>query len=375
MTRTSTRPDLDRLITVAAASISVPKAAPADSFVLHAPLELLARAQLLAYVPSARVDDAAGMIEWLRTEYDAAGEPVATPAAQEGEPRPAALLAAIAAGDLDAVDALAAAWLPQLSGSEVCGALAEALAPSLSAAGHAPIAMSLLLRDPTMPTTLLRGPLRALATHPDWRLTWHAGVQGVGDPAALYGALRAAPHLGRPGSDFIHPLMSQAEQSGCAARILGPILADHVDAGTARRILGRVAAWSMLHDDPEQAPYGWSHALTMPQAVLMLAGRGVSGRTALAVASTFALGFRLAHGRTRLPERIEPVSARVSAAEVAAAAALHRDAHLVKYTLACLHAAADDPEFAGLHINAAARLVEWWRVEDARSSGVPSAAT
>ena len=368
MTQTSTRQDLDRLIAAAAASISVPKAAPADSFVLHAPLELLARVQLLAFVPSARVGDAAGMIEWLCAEYDAAGEPVAPTSPPEGEVRPASLLEAIAAGDLDIVDAMAAAWLPQMSGSQACGALAEALAPSLSAAGHAPIAMSLLLRDPSMPATLLRGPLRALATHPDWRLTWFEGVHGAGDPDSLHAALRAAPHLGRLGSDFIQPLMSQAEQTGMAARLLGQVLADHFDTGEARRALARVAAWSMLHDDPEQAPYGWSHALTMPQAVLALAGKGVSARTALAVAATFSLGFRLAHGQTRVPQRIEPMTARASAAEVAGAAAMHRDAHLVKYTLACLHAAADDPEFAGLYVNAAARLVDWWRVEDARSS-------
>ena len=55
------------------------------------------------------------------------------------------------------------------------------------------------------------------------------------------------------------------------------------------------------------------------------------------------------------------IAAPASAGEVATAAALHEDAHLVKYTLACLHAAADDREFAGLYLAAAAHLVEWWR--------------
>jgi hypothetical protein len=32
----------------------------------------------------------------------------------------------------------------------------------------------------------------------------------------------------------------------------------------------------------------------------------------------------------------------------------------VKYTLACLHAAADDPPFGSLYLNAAAHLVTWW---------------
>ncbi len=366
MTQTSTRPDLTELIVAACASIAVPKAAPANSFVLHAPLELLARVQLLGLVPPTRVDDAAGMIEWLGAEYAAAGDSVAAPPPVDGEPQPSALLEAIAAGELDAVDAMAAAWLPQMSGSEACRVLAEALVPSLSAAGHAPIAMALLIRDPTMPATLLRGPLRGLASHPDWRLTWHEGIRGAGDPDALYGALREAPQLGQPGSDFIFPLMSQAQESGVAQALLGPVLADRFDARAARNTLTRVAAWSMLHDDPDQAPYGWSHALTMPQAVLSTAGLGVTPRTALAVGATFSLGFRLAHGTTPLPERIEPQVARVSTAEVAGAAALHRDAHLVKYTLACVHAAADDPDFAGLYLNAAASLVDWWRAADDR---------
>lgn len=117
----------------------------------------------------------------------------------------------------------------------------------------------------------------------------------------------------------------------------------------------------MLHDDEAQAPYGWTHALTMPQAVLSLAGAGVNERTALAVAGTFALGFRLAHGTVELPVIIEPAMSAATVSEVAAAAAQHEDAHLVKFTLACIHAVAADPEFEGLYLNAAAHLIEWWR--------------
>ena len=51
--------------------------------------------------------------------------------------------------------------------------------------------------------------------------------------------------------------------------------------------------------------------------------------------------------------------------ELATAAALHEDAHLVKYTLACIHAAADDPAFAPLYLSAADHLVRWWRAADA----------
>ena len=56
---------------------------------------------------------------------------------------------------------------------------------------------------------------------------------------------------------------------------------------------------------------------------------------------------------TEEPDRIER--------ELATYAASHHDAHLAKYTLACLHAAHDDPDAAGLFRAAATRLALWWR--------------
>lgn len=366
MSDTSTRPDLAHLIALAADEIAVPKVAPPGSFVLHAPLELMARVQLLSYIPLAMRASAIERIEWLRAEYAAAGEPVARPSDVGGPFRPEALLRAIAEGDPAGVDAMAAAWLPGLSAAEVCGAFGEAVVPALAAAGHSPIGMSLLLRAAgpakLLPTTLLRGPLRSLAAQPEWQITWFRDIVGQGRVAGLHDALRAAPHLGEPGSNFIFPLMSQAQQPGIADRLLGLVLADRYDVPAALRTLTRIAAWSMIHDDPAHAPYGWSHALTMPQGVMTLAGAGVAARTALAVASTQLLGFRVAYGAQPLPAQIEPEVAPVSAAELAIAASAHEDAHLVKYTLACLHAAADDPAFAGLYLHAAATLADWWRL-------------
>ena len=46
--------------------------------------------------------------------------------------------------------------------------------------------------------------------------------------------------------------------------------------------------------------------------------------------------------------------------DIATAAAVHHDAHLVKYTLACLDAAAADPPERRLYVAAAASLVAWW---------------
>lgn len=355
------------LIHHAVDTLSVPKAAPADSFVLHAPLELMARVHLLQFLRAGDREAALAMIERLTDEYERAGDPVEPPSVVASPARPTALIEALAAGDAERVDALASAWLPTMSAAEAVGAFGDAIVPSLAAAGHAPIGLALLLRGGTatgLSPTLLRGPLRSLAAHPEWRVSWHEAHLGRGDATRLYDALRSAPQLGRPGSDFIHPLMTQAQLPGVADRLLGPVLADRYHVPAAMHTVTRVAAWSMLRDDSSHAPYGWTHALTMPQGVLALAGAGVRARTALAVASTYALGFRVAFGREPLPERIVPAAggrSRIDVHGLAAAASMHHDAHLVKYTLACLHAAADDPEFADLYVAAAQFLADWWR--------------
>jgi len=353
------------LLMTPADELSAPKADPADSFVLHAPLELMARVGLLPFVDPGRRDDAVAMIDGLRRQYVEAGASVAPPALVEiVDPAAAAaqLAAALRDGDLDRVDAVAAALLPRLTAREAAGLLGEAVVPSLAAAGHAPIGFALLARvQPTLPTTLLRGALQNIARRPEWQITWHREVHGEGDTGRLHDAVRTAPLLGPPGSDFIHPLMSQVQDSGVAAHALAPVLASRFDTMAATSTLTRIAAWSMVHDDPAVAPYGWTHALTMPQAVMSMAGAGPRPRTALAVAATFTLGFRVAFGAAPLPAVIEPGPApTVTAAELATAASLHEDAHLVKFTLACLHAAEDDPSYRSLYLSAAAHLVTQW---------------
>src|SRR6187455_3163657 len=92
-----------RLAAEVAEVVSVPKEAPADSFVLHAPLELLARVGLLRAVrPDAR-EQARQRLVWLAASYTAAGPPVErTPQDEHLEPEEAAarLVPALAAGDL-----------------------------------------------------------------------------------------------------------------------------------------------------------------------------------------------------------------------------------------------------------------------------------
>ncbi len=386
-----------RLAAAVAEVVAVPKQAPADSFVLHAPLELLARVGLLPAVrPEAR-EGARQRLVWLAASYAAAGPPVDRAAPVEGlEPAEAAarLVPALAAGDLDDVDRYAEALGRRATPGELGRLLAEPVAASLAAAAHGSILLYLLPRVAPrgeLTGTVLRGPARELARVPEWRLRWFEDPDEPIAGTPLADALLDVPGLGLPGSAFIYPIMNQAEESGLAARLLSGVVASAPDVVAARRDLARVAAWSMLEEPPDHAPYGWSHCLTMPQAVLGLAGRGASPRTAVAVAATHVVGFRAALGSRGLDGRYEPAhpgtddlaeaidagpdqaaaaawhapeSARHDVVtELATRASLHHDAHLVKYTLACLDAAADDPDQRRLYLASAAYLSAWWAAQ------------
>ena len=385
--------DNHALVTAAAEVISVPKAAPANSFILHAPLELLARTLLLDRVRPAALDRARTRIEWLASTYEEAGEPVTPPepiTVASVETAVSHFVAALGAGELHDVDRLAA-WLgTNVAAGDLQRTLAGAVASSLAAAAHASILLYLLprvARDDDRLGTLLRGPARELARYPDWQLRWFEDPD-PDEPASpsLVEALLDVPVLGIPGSDFIYPIMNQAEESGIAPKLLAGLTS--VDPQSARRDLSRVAALAMLQEPADHAAYGWSHCLTMPQAVIALAGHGTPPRTAVAVAATHVVGFRAALGHNELradyePERAAPMGiaeaideGREHAAsvawhaadedvdgvitELATRAALHHDAHLAKYTQACFDAADADPERRRLYLASAASLSSWW---------------
>jgi hypothetical protein len=268
--------------------------------------------------------------------------------------------------------------------------LADALVPSLAAAGHAPIFLYLMPRvAPRGEATgrLLRQLAREVARRPDWRLRWfddRRATATVGDADRLTAALVDTPRLGEPDSTFIHPLMSRIDDAELAGSWLGDATAGRA-LGDRPRAVMRVAAWSMVAEPTRHAPYGWSHCLTMPQAVLGVAHHCADPSVALAVAATYVAGFRtLADApldrsvprdpHIGLDEAID-AGARTAAGAawhgalvdpagtietLATRAAVHEDAHLVKYTLACIDAAADDRRAAPLFMAAAASLAGWW---------------
>jgi hypothetical protein len=393
---TATRDRSDaRLVAEVGAVLAVPRADPADSFVLHAPLELVARAALLPFVEPARRERARHQIAAIASEFEDFGPPVPEPPAdgyESVEAGAADLLAAIERGELDDVDH-AARWLGRAAtAAELQTLLSSATITRLAAAAHAPIFLFELPRiSPRGEVTgeLLRGLARELGRAPAWQLHWMDDHGGGSDerPEAMFEALASTP-LGRrePGaSSFIYPVMSRVDEQGIALGQLGAITGGDDVAGRARAVL-RAAAWTMLLEPGDHAPYGWSHCLTMPQAVLGLAGVA-EPRTALAVAATYVVGFRSALAVNPLepvfptedpglpvPEALDAGPAIAAAAvwhhreptldgvvtQLATRASVQRDAHLVKYTLACLDAAASDRSHRRLYLAAAAYLVGWW---------------
>lgn len=363
-----------RLVEAAAAIIARPKVAVPDSFVLHAPLELLARCALLAQLsPAARLD-ARLRIVWLAASYEAAGPSIAVvPDAHHDADRAIVLLcASIAAGDLDTAGAVGT-WLGRnLDATDLSRAVGDDVVASLAAAAHGAIYLHLLPR--CAPRSPLAGALfgnlaRELARNPAWALTWmDEADRADGD---LVAALADTPVLGRPGSDFIFPLMDQAERSGLAADIVGRAVGPAVDPRRTTIHLVRVATASMLLETPEHAPYGWSHCLTIPQATASIAPLLDAPDRALAVAATHVVGFRAGLGSAPLRELgggalskdgTLPISG-PDADELQGVidrAAVHPDAHLAKYVVACLDAARTDPDAAGQHLAAAVNLDRWW---------------
>jgi hypothetical protein len=212
-----------------------------------------------------------------------------------------------------------------------------------------------------------------------------AAASPGGDESALSAALARTPRLGLPGNDFIFPLVHQVDANGVARDVIDPAMPR--DVTVAARAALRVATGSMLQDDPAFAPYGWTHCLTLPQAIVELFPWLSDRQRAAAIAATYVVAFRSGESHADVdlhwvPEHVSasPTESLTMGPAVAAAAwyhaaeaersaalptligraASHEDAHFAKYTLACLVAAARDPDASRLYIAAAASLAAWW---------------
>jgi len=352
-----------------ACQLALAPVAPADSFMLHAPLELMARQRLISFMgpedpAPARARIAAIASQWLD---HGPGLPVPPQAAATPDQAWAALTGALKTGDIDGADQAYCDLARLLPLEDLRRGLAGPLLPHLGAAGHAPI---LLAEWPRAAKhlddvrLLARFAVRDMAAHPDWVLRWVAQpARAVAAPMPLLAALNQGAAAALP-TNFIAPTMLWAEGPGDAAAALAGV--DAMGIEDAARLMLRLAAQSMLQDDPAHAPYGWSHALTMPQAVLALAPLLPDPRPALRVAATFLYGFRrtLSAGPVD-PAKPAPADGPQSLADpriapLAAYAGGHEDTHLAKYVLATFDAATNDPAAAALFLGAGLHLARAW---------------
>jgi hypothetical protein len=400
--------DDQRLVENAARVIGVPRREVVDgrfSFVLHAPLELLARAALLPHVLPGHRDRARQRIVALVEGYEASGPPLDPPEPVTfGSTMEAAtaLAAAVEAGDLSDVD-VAAAWLGDRAGpGELVRLLSGTFLDRLSAAGHGNIYLAQLSRTQPrgLPGQMLRHPAQALALDSARRIrvpetTTRDDPDGSLAEALLDAAQRVTP-IGPPPSDFIAPLVEHAQDSGAFDNLVG---ADGVFVAPRRtpHTMLRFAAHTMLQGSPDQAPYGWTHCLTLAQAPLLLADAGGAPGPASYVASAYLAAHwaGLGHGSVDLEHVPASVDADLAeallddpatsagaawhtddpsraASLLATAASINHDAHRVKYTLACLDAAACDPAATRLYLAAAAHLNAWWNAHPHADDESPS---
>lgn len=334
-----------------------------SSFTLHAPLEFLARVELLALVDSEARPQAMARIADFGVSYLQAGDAVALPKpaefASDGVAAEA-LLGAVGRGEVEAADS-AAAWLAEnLAATEIARLLAGPLLHVFGAAAHAPILFAAWLRQPGAAADPLRGIARSLALSSQHVLppeNVSPPGRATDTPEALGHALSDLVKMQEP--DWgIYGMVRSADELGVMATL--PEVADS-DIDAAFTAVLRVAARSMVEDDPSNAAYGWTHCLTLPLAVRQTAHLHTDQRAALDLATMFVAASRVAAASAPLSYTPPTAKSPHVITALASSASVRHDAHLVKYVLACHHSSELDPEAASVYLEAAGHLLQWWR--------------
>lgn len=364
---------------------------PLDSFTLHAPLELLARWQLLPLLD--RADRPLALLQMVYTAVRAAQarhavalqhpEAVASiqiaPGTFPTDTTPtdtnelhAAIGQALDAGDVQAATRLALQLVsspaPAASLGEQLARWARLVRNRMGASAHVPIALQLLARlhahapaDAALACPMLVPLLAELARQPERTVSWpdtFATQTAPGTPPLL-ALLARQTRVAEPDCSGIWPMVNQTLRDGAHLAWLPGVDKAGVQA---LPIACRAAAWSMLQEPLDDARYGWTHALTLPQAWWALArlpdANEYDVRTAARLATLHLAAMRRVIGQT--PLNLQPPPAAISFEACARIASMRADAHAVKYVLACIDAAHASPADAALYRAAATRLCQHW---------------
>jgi hypothetical protein len=386
------------------------------SFTLHAPLEMMARYGLIRLVdPSdrelARLQMVASaavygyQVDLMPTPARVYSFPDAGTAAGE-------LASTFTSGDADGMEALVQSVALQFGTKSLVNLLTPLALPTLTGASHSHIGLWLLLRhaEPTgvANASLLLAAARALAADPTGQMKSFQsmsieGTQRLKTPPEqvckeILDKL-ANPAKGNLSGQSIRELVEAGERTGNVDTLFGDFIRHdlsqpQIDA--AFRAVLQVSAHSMLQHHLEQAKFGWSHCLTLPQSAFGLSSMTADRKLALAAALVWIIAYRsvLSDRALNLGWHPQPIkgasvlealqtSPAAAAARVwhapdgelaairrilATEASIRNDIHLVKYTRACLDMGTFDPEHVRLYLAAAAHLCAVWMAEAPRAT-------
>lgn len=390
-----------------AAIVSNPKSG--GSFILHAPLELLARYGLLQLVdPQERSLARLQMVASAAT-FEAGPPPAPAPKKVGPFPDPSTAVAeftrAFQGGSADGIEAIMLQFAAQFGTARLVQLLTPLALPTLTGASHSHIGLWLLLRHARASdvgdAALLRAATRSLSRNPASQLKSFSAMSLESSKTLkqtpdevekeILAKLTAPPR--KTGSlGGMQALFTAGEATGNADTLFTDFLRhdltnEQIDA--AFRAVLRVCAHSMLQHNTQHAKFGWSHCLTLPQAACGLSSLNIDRKLALACSLVWITSYRSVlsdrdldfnwmpaklDGSASVIEALQ-TSPTVAASRVwhadpveypqikqtlATQASIRTDQHLIKYTRACLDMISFDPKHEHLYLAAAAHLCGVW---------------
>jgi hypothetical protein len=396
--------------------VARPRVRGLTSFTLHAPLEVMARYGLMRLVdPSDRELARLQMVASAAVyghQVDSMPAPSRMYSFPDANTAAGELAGAFAGGDTDGMEALLLSVAWQFGTKSLVNLLTPLALPTLTGASHSHIGLWLLLRHAEPAgvenASLLRAAARALAADPTAQMKSFQGMSIEGSQRLKTPSEQvckeildklADPEKGTLGGQSIRELVEAGEKTGNVDTLFGDFIRHdlsqpQIDA--AFRAVLRVSAHSMLQHGLEQAKFGWSHCLNLPQSAFSLSSVTKDRKRALAAALVWITAYRSVLSDRALdlgwrPQLIKDASV-LEALQTSPAAAASRvwhavdgelsairrilateasirnDIHLVKYTRACLDMGTFDPEQVRLYLAAAAHLCAVWMAEAPRAT-------
>jgi hypothetical protein len=396
--------------------VARPRMRGLTSFTLHAPLEVMARYGLMRLVGPpdrelARLQMVASAAVYGH-QVDLMPAPARVYPFRDASTAAGELANAFTSGDADGMETLVLSVALQFGTKSLLDLLTPLALPTLTGASHSHIGLWLLLRhaEPAgvEDASLLRAAARALAADPTGQMKSFQGMSIEGTqhlrtpPEQLCKEILdklADPTKGTLGGQSIRELVEAGEKTGNVNTLFGDLIRHDLSQPqieAAFRAVLRVSAHSMLQDDLEQAKFGWSHCLNLPQSAFGLSSVTTNRKLGLAAALVWIVAYRSVLSDRALdlgwhPQPIKDASV-LEALQTSPAAAASRvwhapdgelsairrilateasirnDIHLVKYTRACLDMGAFDPEHVRLYLAAAAHLCAVWMAEVPRAT-------